>query len=86
MLYPFAPPAFTFSGIFTTTGISDSLAYGELPVTLGSPTFMRYLCPARNIILLRVSVGLLIAISSANITGFSNSGRLTDTTCVTKPD
>jgi hypothetical protein len=45
---------------------------------------MRYLCPARNIILLRVSVGLLFAITSTNIAGFINSERLTDTTGVTK--
>jgi hypothetical protein len=40
---------------------------------------MRYLCAARNIILLRVSVGLLFTVASTNITGFINSGRLTDT-------
>jgi hypothetical protein len=45
---------------------------------------MRYLCSARNIILLRVSVGLLLAFSSTNIAGFINSERLTDTIGVTK--
>jgi len=46
---------------------------------------MRYLRFARNIILLRVSVGMLLAISSTNIAGFINSGGLTDTSGVTKP-
>jgi hypothetical protein len=55
-------------------------------VALGSPTFMRYLILARNIILLRVSVELLFAISSSNIAGFVISGRLTDTTGVTEPN
>jgi hypothetical protein len=40
---------------------------------------MRYLRIARNITLPRVSVGLLFAISSANIAGFSSFGSLTDT-------
>jgi hypothetical protein len=40
---------------------------------------MRYLPPARNIILLRVSAGLLLAIASSSIAGFIKSGRLTDT-------
>jgi hypothetical protein len=47
---------------------------------------MRYLRLARNIILLRVSVGLLFAITSTNIAGFIIFGRLTDTNSVTKPD
>jgi hypothetical protein len=55
-------------------------------ISLGSPTFMRYLILARNIILLRVSAGLPIAISSSNIAGFVISGRLTDTISVTKPN
>jgi len=46
---------------------------------------MRYLRTARNIILLRVSVGLHFAVSSTNIAGFSNSGSLTNTKGVTKP-
>ena len=71
----------------TTTNSSDSLINRwTLSVMLGSPTFMRYLRVARNIILLRVSVGLHIAISSTNIAGLVNSGSLTDTTCVTKPN
>jgi hypothetical protein len=45
---------------------------------------MRYLRSERNIILLRVSVGMLVAISSSNIAGFINSERLTDTSGVTK--
>jgi hypothetical protein len=55
-------------------------------ISLGSPTFMRYLFLARNIILLRVSVGLLFAITSSNIAGLINSGSLTDTIGVTKPN
>ena len=58
----------------------------DYSIPLGPPTFMRYLCLARNIILLRVSVDLLFAIPSINIAGFSISGRLTDTIGVTKPD
>jgi hypothetical protein len=46
---------------------------------------MRYLRSARNIILLRVSAGLLFAITSTNIAGFINPGGLTDTSGVTKP-
>jgi hypothetical protein len=46
---------------------------------------MRYLRSERNIILLRVSVGMLIAISSSIIAGFITFGRLTDTSGVTKP-
>jgi hypothetical protein len=46
---------------------------------------MRYLRPARNTALLRVSDGLHIAITSSIISGFIISGGLTDTTCVTKP-
>jgi len=45
---------------------------------------MCYLCAARNIILLRVSVGLLFTVTSTNITGFINSGRLTDTIFVSR--
>ena len=41
---------------------------------------------ARNIILLRVSIGLHTVISSTDITGFTNSGSLTDTISVTKPN
>jgi hypothetical protein len=40
---------------------------------------MRYLRTARNTILLRVSAGLLFAISSTNMAGFIRSGSLTDT-------
>ena len=58
--------------------------WADLPNSLGSPTFMRYLCPARNIILLRVSAGLLFAITSSSTAGFINSERLTDTIGVTK--
>jgi len=43
---------------------------------------MRYLLPARNIPLLRVSAELLIAISSSSISDFIFSGRLTDTIIV----
>lgn len=42
----------------------------DYSVLLGSPTFMRYLRITRNIILLRVSAGLHIAITSTNIAGF----------------
>jgi hypothetical protein len=56
----------------------------DLPASLGSPTFMRYLCPARNTILLRISAGLLFAITSSDITGFIKPERLTDTKGVTK--
>ena len=53
---------------------------------LGSPTFMRYLRTARNIILPRVPVGLSIAVTSTNIAGFIQFGRLTGTTSITRPD
>jgi hypothetical protein len=43
------------------------------------PTFMRYLGYTRNIILPRVSVGLLFAVSSTNMAGFSTHGRMTNT-------
>lgn len=51
----------------------------DSPVPLGAPTFMRYLCSARNIILLRVSDNVLITVASIVIAGFDISGRLTDT-------
>jgi hypothetical protein len=47
--------------------------------SLGSPTFMRYLHYARNIILLRVSISMHITVASTDMSGFSTSGRLTDT-------
>jgi hypothetical protein len=40
---------------------------------------MRYLCLARNIILLRVSTDLHFAVASISISGFTISGRLTNT-------
>jgi hypothetical protein len=43
---------------------------------------MRYLCPARNIILLRVSDNGLIAVASIIMAGFTIFGRLTDTIVV----
>ena len=54
--------------------------------TLGYPTFMRYLCATRNIILLRVSNKVHFAVASLIISGFSKSERLADTTGVTKLD
>jgi hypothetical protein len=51
---------------------------------LGSPTFMRYLGYARNIILLRVSDSVYIAISSTGMAGFTIFGRLTDTNFVSR--
>jgi len=74
------------AGFSTNMGISDSLAYGRQPVSLGPPTFMRYPLPARNTILLRVSDGLLFTVTSSINAGFINSGRLTDTFSVTKPN
>jgi hypothetical protein len=56
------------------------------PVLLGPPTFMRYLFDARNIILLRVSINVHIAVASIDITGFIISGSLTDTNSVTEPN
>ena len=46
---------------------------------------MRYLPTARNIILLRVSVSVLLTVTSTDMTGFYYSGSLTDTKGVTKP-
>lgn len=63
--------------------ISDALASLDR-AALGFPTFMCYLISARNIILLRVSIVLLFAVSSYDIAGFSISERLTDTIGVTK--
>jgi hypothetical protein len=40
---------------------------------------MRYLHYARNIILLRVSISMLITVASTDIAGFIKSGSLTDT-------
>ena len=54
-------------------------------IPLGSPTFMRYLRPARNTILLRVSVSVLFTVVPTDMAGFSTFGSLTDTICVTKP-
>ena len=51
-------------------------------ISLGSPTFMRYLLCARNIMLLRVSTNVCFAIASIGIAGFSILGRLTDTLMV----
>ena len=57
----------------------------DFGIPLGSPTFMRYLCPARNTILLRVSVSVLFTVVPTDMAGFSISGSLTDTIGVTKP-
>lgn len=57
----------------------------DYSVLLGSPTFMRYLCVTRNIILLRVSVNVLFTVASIDIAGFIKSGSLTDTKSVTEP-
>jgi hypothetical protein len=43
---------------------------------------MRYLCHARNIILLRVSDNGLLAVASIIMAGFTIFGRLTDTNFV----
>jgi len=68
-------------------GISDSLGlYVDPHIPLGPPTFMRYLCATRNIILLRVSNKVHFAVASLIISGFSKSERLADTTGVTKLD
>src|SRR3982751_4969680 len=51
---------------------------------LGSPTFMRYLLPARNPILPRVPPAFPLVINPSRVTGFINSDRLADTIGVTR--
>jgi len=51
---------------------------------VGSPTFMRYLHPARNCILPRISLVVLTVVYPNKIAGFSNSERLADIICVTR--
>lgn len=54
------------------------------PAPLGSPTFMRYLCRACNIILLRVSTNSYMSVIPVGMAGFIILGRLTDTTLVSR--
>jgi hypothetical protein len=45
-------------------------------VSVGDPTFMRYLLPARNRILPRMSFAVLFTVYSNKVAGFINSERL----------
>ena len=56
------------------------------PALLGSPTFMRYLLVARNLILPRVFLVVHSVVYPNKISGFSNSERLANTICVTRLD
>ena len=79
-LLPFLP--FRVSSLlwtYPTPSATDSL-----PALLGSPTFMRYLFPARNSILPRVSLVVRIVINPNKMTGFSIFDRLANTTRVTR--
>ena len=52
--------------------------------SVGDPTFMRYLFPARNRILPRMSFAVILAVYSSKVTGFINSERLANIISVTR--
>lgn len=52
--------------------------------SVGDPTFMCYLLPARNCILPRMSFAVLLTVYSSKVAGFINSERLANIICVTR--
>jgi hypothetical protein len=64
-------------------GISDSLGREHVAV-VGYPTFMRYLLPARNRILPRMSLAVLFTVYPSKIAGFIIYERLANIISVTR--
>lgn len=67
-------------------GISETLNTLPAGRLVGLPTFMRYLLPARNCILPRMSRVIRVTVDPHAVTGFSTLERLANIISVTRLD